>query len=62
MTTKKKHWVEVTLRAETTVRIEVEAADDEDPCDLLPNEERRAIGEASQFADWEVERVRLERD
>lgn len=59
MSEKRKHWVEVTLRAETTVRIEVEAAQDEDPCHLLPNEQRKAINLASSFPHWDVERVRL---
>lgn len=56
---KRKHEVEVTLRAETTVRIAVWAEEDEDPSDLTPDEERAAINLAEFRARWEVESSRV---
>lgn len=53
-----KHKVRVTLVAECEVEIEVTAAEDEDPADLTPEEERRAIGLADFRPRWSVERTK----
>lgn len=59
MAEKKQYEVEVTLRAETKVRIAVWASDDEDPADLLPPEEKTAINLADPFPRWEVESTQV---
>jgi hypothetical protein len=48
----------VWLKAETSVVIEVEHDEGDDPTDLTADDERRAAREASAFAKWEVDFAR----
>jgi hypothetical protein len=52
-----RHLVAVTLVAEETVYIELDAEDDESPTDLTTEERQRAIGEADPGPDWEIHDV-----
>lgn len=57
-----KHRVKVTLKAETEVFIEVDVSDEEpdgDPTDLTNEEREKAIANAFQFAEWEIDSVEL---
>lgn len=55
----KTYTVRVRLIAECEVTIQVDAADDEDPCDLTKAEEREAIAAGESFPQWEVDDVEL---
>ena len=55
---KTRREVNVTLRAETTVRIAVWVDEGDDATDLTPEEMRTAINLADVRARWDVESVR----
>ena len=52
---KRKHEVEVTLVAETKVRIAVWVEDGDEPTDLTSEEERMAINLAPSHPKWEID-------
>jgi hypothetical protein len=52
-----KKRVRVTLVAETTVEMEVEVEEGEDPTHLSPEEEEAAIAKADGWPEWEIDDV-----
>ena len=52
-----KQKVRVWLKAETSVVIEVDADPGDDPTDLTPEDERRALDDAPYYPKWEVDVV-----